>query len=166
MAELTKDQLHEAYALAKAMGNAFRAFKDSEQAMVTLIQGRQELERLGMEIGTLRLEKEQAIAEKSQAEALLGDVRKDLEGEAERLAGYRAEELAKIAQETANAKAAAELEIAALQSDMVLAMKELDVAMKDKNAALLLAAQEIAAKQKVLEGLKAELAAIAAKIGG
>lgn len=166
MAELTKEQLHEAYALAKSMGNAFRAFKEVDTVVSAVIQARQEQERLEATKEKILLEVENARKQLAREKDLLSAVRQDLETEAERLAAYRGAELAKIAEELAKATAAAEQELVALQQEILQAKKDLSDAMADKNAAMLMASQEIANKKKILEGLKAELSAIAAKIGG
>jgi chromosome segregation ATPase len=163
--ELTKEQLHEGFALAKALGNGFRAFKDAERVITVCVQAQQERDRLQAEIEALRQDRAAALQSRQEAQDLLAQVQQDLSAEAERLAAHRETELANIARETERVQAALDTELRKTQEKATRARLAQEAAAKEGQEELALLNAEIANRKKVLEDLNAEIASIKARLG-
>jgi len=159
MDQINPDILNQGIATMRSIANAFKAAKDIEAALALYAQTQGSL-------GDLTARRDGLSNEVINLTELRDTTRAELDQEVVRLAEYRETEKAKIAEEGAKAKAESGLEVAFIQQQIAQGKKELEAQVMEKNAFMISAAQEIANKQKILDGLKAELAAIAAKIGG
>jgi chromosome segregation ATPase len=157
MEDLNKDQLHEAYQLAKSMGNAFRAFKHTEEFILQVVQLKASFDSYAGQVEQRKAEAAAAKAGTADLVSKLGVVRAELDQEVVRLAEYRKGELAKIQAEISDVKKTADDAMEAYREAIAKMAAELEQAKRVQEENLASLDAEIAAKQDVLTKLQAEI---------
>lgn len=159
MEQINPDVLNQGIATMRSIANAFKAAKDIEGALALYAQTQGS-------IGDLTVRRDGLSNEVINLTAKRDNVRLELDQAVVALAEYRKTERAKIDEELRKARASAQDQVliaqgAAQREQMVHAedIKQMDDELAAKKA-------EVQAEQEKLSSLKAELAAIAAKIGG
>lgn len=163
MEDLNKDQLHEAYQLAKSMGKAFRAFKNTEEFILQVIQLKANFDQYADQVNRKKIEAETAAAETADLVGKRDVARAELDQEVVRLAEYRKNGLAEIQAGVVAARDAADQAISSSRAEVTDAKHASDDARKEHEGLLASLHAEISAKQQVRDELQAYIDALKQK---
>lgn len=165
MAEgLSKDQLQEAFSLARAMGNAFKAFKNVEDVIARALQAQAEEQRLSAGIANLKSQTAEALSEFQAAVADRDRARADFAAEKDSIARQRKDALEAIESECAAQKAICDEEVRQikeegdrLSADLATAKAAYDTSIAAFDAGIEEKRGELAHVQEEIDALKQRL---------
>jgi len=163
MEDLNKDQLHEAYQLAKSMGNAFRAFKHAEEFILQVVQLKSAFDTYASQMDQAKKDAGAALAEIAGLVAKQEVARAELDQEVVRLAEYRKGELAKVNASLAASREVADAEIRKMQGEISSIEADLVTRRTTHSEQLASLDRELAAKDAVLTDLQAHIDALKQK---
>ena len=163
MEDLNKDQLHEAYHLAKSLGNAFRAFKHAEESILQIDQLKSAFDTYVSQTDQAKKDAGAALAELAGLVAKQDVARAELDQEVVRLAEYRKGELAKVNASLAASREVADAEIRKMQGEISSIEADLVTRRTTHSEQLASLDRELAAKDAVLTDLQAHIDALKQK---
>ena len=169
--EIKKIDLSEAYSLVRSMSNAFKAFKNAEEVIESVMQGRDELVRVTESIRLLKVEEQGSIAaadaanvKRDEAVAAQKLEEEGLMAAKERISNTVTYEAKRAKDSVTTAKNDADMAIARIKSGIDKASSDALAYRAESTSIIAGVDAEIAAKSESLAALQAEIDALKKKV--